>query len=70
MFPEKVGFGHGGADPPGERVSYIHRVDVPATEKFLFEGEDAEEAVDDAAHGSGASLAPSPDLRSYQVDNW
>ena len=69
MFPEKLGFRQGGLNAPGQWVSYIHGCDTAGAEELLLEGEDAEQAVDDAAHGFGASLAPGPDLRRDEVDD-
>src|SRR3954471_15329516 len=46
----------------------IHGRDAAVHEELLFEGEDTEEAVDDAAHYFGAPLPPRPYLGSDQVD--
>jgi len=40
-----------------------------ALEKLLFKGEDAEEAVDDAAHRFDAAPAPGPDLGRYKINH-
>ena len=70
MFPEKLGFRQGRADASGEGVADVGRGDASGGEELLFEREDAEQAVDDAAHDLGSSLTPGPDLGRYEVDDW
>lgn len=50
-------------------MSDVDGRNAAGAEKLLFKGEDAEEAVDDAAHGFRAALTPSPDLWGDEVDD-
>ena len=69
MFPEKVFAAKGGFDAGGEGVADIGGGDAVLGEESFFEGEDAQKAVYDAAHGFDAAFAPGPDLRGDQVDD-
>src|SRR5947209_1053166 len=50
-------------------MSYICCVDSAGPEPLFFKGKQAEELVHKLANDFDPTLAPGPDLRSYQVKN-
>ncbi len=69
MFPKKRLTGEGGFDEGGEGVADVGGGDAFAVEEVLFEGEDTEEAAENAAEGFDAAFSPGPDLRGDQVED-
>ena len=70
VFPEKLRARQGWADAGGERVSDVRYGHAVLAEKRLFEGKNAEQLVDDAAHRPYPAFSPCPDLGSYEVNDW
>lgn len=69
MFPEKLLAREPGPYTGCQGMPDIGDRNAVLTEKCLFEGEDAEQAVDDTAHGFDPGFAPRPHLWSDQVDH-
>jgi hypothetical protein len=69
VFPKKLLPGERGAYQAGKRVPYIGSPHPVTGEKLLFKGEDAQQALDGAAHFANAALPPGPSLGGNQVDH-
>jgi hypothetical protein len=69
VFPEKLVAGQLWPDSCCERVAYVGRRYAVSLKKGLFERENAEEAVNDAAHRLHPAFAPCPDLGRDEVDD-
>ena len=69
VFPEKLLAGQARLHSGGERVADVTDGNAVLAEKALFEGENAEQAIDDAAHRFHSAPAPGPDLGSYEIND-
>ena len=67
MFPEKLFARNPWFHASCQGVPDVGDGHVVQAEKCFFEGEDAEQPVDNAPHGFDSALPPSPDLRGHQI---